>query len=75
MITTHGEPGGAADDGWAVLVVGLGQWGKLEGASGRAPSKVIGGGAHPSGMPAASGAELERAVAHVDVRHRGGGWW
>jgi hypothetical protein len=63
-----------ADDGWPVLVAGLGRRRKLEGASGQVPSKVTGGGAHPCGVSAVRGEELGWAVAHVDVRHRDGGW-
>jgi hypothetical protein len=38
-----------------VLTAGLGRRHKLEGASGRAPGKVLGGGAHPSGVPTVRG--------------------
>jgi hypothetical protein len=48
----HGD---AADDGWQVLVAGLGRQRKLEEASRRAPDMVSGGGAHPSGMPVVRG--------------------
>jgi hypothetical protein len=54
----RGPRGGATDDGWPVLVAGLGRWCKLEGASGRAPDKVTSGGAHLSGVPAARGRSL-----------------
>jgi hypothetical protein len=66
-----GPCGGVADDGWPVLVVGLGRRCKLEGASGRAPGKVTGGGAHPSGVPVArgrsSGGRLRTSTPDVKV--------
>jgi hypothetical protein len=67
----HGPHGGATDDGWLVLVVGLGQRRKLEGASGWAPSKVSSGGAHPSGVSTArgrsSGERLHTLMPDVEV--------
>jgi hypothetical protein len=53
--STRRHCGGAANDGWPVLMAGLGWRRKLEGALGHAPGMVTGGGAHPSGMPAARG--------------------
>jgi hypothetical protein len=62
---------GAIDDSWRVLVAGLGRWRKLEGASRNAPSKVSGGGAHPSVVPAAkgqsSGGRLHTSTPNVEV--------
>jgi hypothetical protein len=43
------------DDGWNVLAARLDRQRKLEGASGRAPGEMSGGGAHSSGMPVARG--------------------
>jgi hypothetical protein len=67
----RGRCGGAADDGWSVLVAGLRRQCKLEGASGRAPGKVTGGGAHPSGMPAvrgrSSGGRLHTSTPNIKV--------
>jgi hypothetical protein len=67
----RGQLGGAADDGWSVLVAGLGRQRKLEGASWRAPGKVTGGGAHPSGVPAArgrsSGGRLDTSTPDVEA--------
>jgi hypothetical protein len=62
---------GAADDGWPVLVAGLGRRCKLEGASGRALDMVSGEGAHPSGVPAvrgrSSGGRLHTSTPDVEV--------
>jgi hypothetical protein len=62
----RGPHGGATNDGWLVLVVGLGQRCKLEGASGWA-----GGGAHPSGVPTArgrsSGERLHTSMPDAEV--------
>jgi hypothetical protein len=59
------------DDGWNVLAAGLDRQRKLEGASGRAPDEVSGGGAHPSGMPIArgwsSGGRLHTLTPDVEV--------
>jgi hypothetical protein len=67
----RGQRGGAADDGWSVLVARLGQRRKLEGASGHAPGRVSGGGAHPSGVPVATGRSLggrsHTSTADVEV--------
>jgi hypothetical protein len=46
---------------------GLGRRCKLEGASGRAPGSVLGGGSSPEWRADGEGVELMRAVAHVDV--------
>jgi hypothetical protein len=63
--------GGAADDGWRVLVAGLGRWRKLEGASRRTPDKVSGAGAHPSVLPVvrgqSSGGRLCMSTPDVEV--------
>jgi hypothetical protein len=68
---SRGPRGGAADNGWPVLVAGLGQRCKLEGASGRAPGKVAGGGAHPSGVPTvrgrSSGKRLRTSMPDIEV--------
>jgi hypothetical protein len=67
----RGPRGGAADDSWLVLMEGLGRWLKLEGASGRVPDKVSGGGAHRSGVPAArgrsSGGQFHMFTSDVEV--------
>jgi hypothetical protein len=67
----RGPRGGAADDGWPVLVVGLGRQRKLEGALGREPGKVSGGGAHPSSVLTvrgrSSGGRLHTSMPDVDV--------
>jgi hypothetical protein len=67
----RGRCGGAVDNGWSVLVAGLRRQCKLEGASGRAPGKVTGGGAHPSGVPTvrgrSSGGRLHTSTPNVKV--------
>jgi hypothetical protein len=63
--------GGTGGHGLPVLVAGLGWWHKLEGASGRAPDKVSGGGAYPSGVPVvrrrSSGGRLHTSTPDVEV--------
>jgi hypothetical protein len=67
----QGPHGGTGDDGWPVLMAGLGRWHKLERASGHASGKVTGGGAHPSGMTVArgwsSGGQLRTSTPNVEV--------
>jgi hypothetical protein len=67
----HGPRGGVADDGWRVLVAGLGWQCKLEGASGHVPGKVSGGGAHPSAVSAtrgrSSGRRLRTSLPDVEM--------
>jgi hypothetical protein len=74
--TGHGHRGrsrrgGTGGHGLPVLVAGLGWWRKLEGASGRAPGKVSGGGAYPSGVPVvrrrSSGGRLHTSTPDVEV--------
>jgi hypothetical protein len=64
--------GGLADDGWPVLVAGLGRQCKLKRASGWVPGKVIDGGAHLSGVPAARG---RARVGGCARRRRTSRWW
>jgi hypothetical protein len=62
---------GATDDGWPVLMAGLGRRRKIEGASGRALGKVTCWGAHLSGVPAvrgwSSGGRLRTSKSDVEV--------
>jgi hypothetical protein len=74
--TGHGQHAVTAvmactDDGWPVLTAGLDRQRKLEGASGRVPDEVSGGGAHLSGMPtvrgSSSGGRLHTSTPDVEV--------
>jgi hypothetical protein len=71
----RGPRGDAADDGWPVLVAGLGWRCKLEGASGRVPGMVTGEGAHLGGVPAAGGGGGGAQAGGCARRCQTSRWW